>query len=74
MGWISIISPEHREVVSEEWESSVKDHRHFSLTYNIVTSFGKVLSVDVEGYPIYLNDKNKNIVKGHIGILLVKNS
>lgn len=74
MGWISIIAPEHREAVSEEWESSVKDHRHFSLTYNIVTSFGKVLSVDVEGYPIYLNNKNKNIVKGHIGILLVKNS
>jgi len=72
MGWISIISPEYRELVSEEWESSVKDHRHFSLSYNIVTSFGKIIFVEGEGYPIYANDKNKNIVKGHIGVLLIK--
>lgn len=74
MGWVSIIASCDRERVSEEWESSVKDHRHFSLTYNILTPVGKVLSVDGEGYPIYLNDSSKNTVKGYIGVLLVKNS
>ncbi len=74
MGWISIIAPDSREAVQEEWVNAIRDRRHFSLAYNIVTSFGKIISVEGEGYPIYANDKNKNIVKGHIGILLVKNS
>ena len=72
MGWISIVAPASREAVQGEWENAIKDHRHFSLTYNIITSFGKIISVDGEGYPIYANDKNKNVVKGHIGILLVR--
>jgi PAS domain S-box-containing protein len=74
MGWISIIAPDSREAVQEEWINAIRDRRHFSLTYNIITSFGKILPVDGEGYPIYTNDKSKNNVKGHIGILLVKNS
>ena len=45
--WKSIIYPEDRELVFEEWNSCVRDHRDFNLSYRWLGTGGDVIDVEV---------------------------
>ncbi len=63
-GWLSVIHPDHRKMVCDEWESAVNDHRRFDLRYNVVnTNTGNEYLVNCKAYPVIVNKK----VTGYIG-------
>lgn len=63
-GWLSVIHPDDKDYVEEEWQCAVKDKRRFDLRYrtiNIVT--GDEYKVNCKAHPIVVNKE----VVGYIG-------
>jgi len=65
-GWKSFISPDSKRLVFEEWESAVKQHRDFKLTYKFVHADGHEICASCEAFAIK-NDK-KELLK-YIGTI-----
>lgn len=65
-GWRSFISPDSKHIVFEEWESAVKQHRDFKLTYKFVHADGHEICAACEAFAIK-NDK-KELLK-YIGTI-----
>jgi PAS domain S-box-containing protein len=65
-GWKSFIHPESRDLVFREWESAVKDHRDFKLTYKFLAPDGHEICASCEAFAIK-NDK-KQLLK-YIGTI-----
>jgi PAS domain S-box-containing protein len=65
-GWKSFISPDSKHIVFEEWETAVKQHRDFKLTYKFVHADGHEICASCEAFAIK-NDK-KELLK-YIGTI-----
>lgn len=49
-GWKSLVHPEERDKVVEEWYSCVKERRDFIMAYKILRSDGTTIIVDSHAY------------------------
>lgn len=65
-GWRSFIAPESKHIVFDEWETAVKQHRDFKLTYKFIHADGHEICANCEAFAIK-NDK-KELLK-YIGTI-----
>jgi PAS domain S-box-containing protein len=63
-GWISVVHPEDRKVVTEEWERTIEEKRQFNMTYRYMTTSGKVFPVRVHAI---LNFNTRGEIVGALG-------
>lgn len=67
-GWKSLIHPDDRARVTNEWNQAVSDKRDYHQSYRLVCQDDKVLNVIVEASPLL--DTKRNIL-GYLGIMTV---
>lgn len=65
-GWINSLSPAWRELVFDEWESSISQQREFSMKFRIVDIDGDTIPVFSTAFPLY---DSKKILVGWVGMM-----
>lgn len=63
-GWVSIVAPEQRALVTEEWENAMKLKRQVSIAFEILTNENERKSLVINAYPIMGNNQ---VFLGYIG-------
>ena len=64
--WVSIMHPQDRESVKEEWDNAVEDSRNFEMTYRFIKPDGSIQKVKGSSHPILKN----NELTGFFGTLI----
>lgn len=67
-GWESIIHPDDKDRIVEEWISAVKEERVFVQTFKCICKRGDIITVKCQAVPL----KSSELFLGHMGLIYVK--
>ena len=67
-GWMSIIHPDDRDKVEEEWNSAVKEQRMFVQSFRCYDADGNIIIAKCQAVPLKADDK----FLGFMGLMRIK--